>query len=306
MKDIDEKALQVSETCKGTCLKRRVGEGSFVGLKTIHNVPEEQIQWLKHLYAYRYAVSFAEGKSVLDAGCGTGYGVHELSTKATNTIAIDIWKEGTYYCHQEHCKEAVFLTASVLNVPFSDNSFDLVVSFQVIEHIDPGMVTNYLEEIRRVLKNNGIFLVSTPNRRLRLLPFQKPWNPDHKKEYDAKELESMIKKVFENVETLGLFAKKDAYSVEYYRVKQKPFVVYAINPTISIAKRILPACFIDALMKFAAKRRKSGQRSERRKNMSYDFSLKDFHTSRQNLDACIDLYGICIKNEIDLDADMQH
>ena len=200
MKDIYEKASPVREKRKGVILRRRIGEGSFVGLKRIYNKPEELVEWLKHLYAYRYAECFAEGKSVLDVGCGTGYGIHELLTKASDTIGIDIWKEGIYYCHQEYGKKNVFLMASGLNLPFRDNSFDLAVSFQVIEHIDPDIVINYLIEIKRSLKNNGIFIVSTPNRRLRLLPFQKPWNPDHKKEYDAKNLGQVLKKSFENVE----------------------------------------------------------------------------------------------------------
>lgn len=268
-------------------LRRKIGEGSFIGLKRIYNTPEELVQWLKHLYAYRYAENFAIGKSVLDVGCGTGYGIHRLSNKAREAVGIDIWKEGIYYCHHEYGEKTLFLSASGFHLPFMDNSFDLVVSFQVIEHINPDMVINYLEEINRVLKNNGIFIVSTPNRKIRLLPFQKPWNPDHKKEYDAKELKRVLKGVFEKVDILGLSARKDVYLVEYNRVRQEPLLVYPFL----IAKHILPTYFIDILKRSLTKRIKINERS---KNMSYNLSVKDFQTSIQKLEVCIDLYGICI------------
>lgn len=273
-----------SEDFRGTILRRRTGEGSFIGIKIEYNTQEELVQWLKHLYAYRYAERFVEDKSVLDVGCGTGYGIYALSNKASKTVGIDIWKEGIYYCHQQYSEKTLFLTTSGFHLPFRDNSFDLAVSFQVIEHINPDMVINYLEEIKRVLKNNGLFIVSTPNSRLRLLPFQKPWNPDHKKEYDAKELKSVLKRVFENVDILGLSARKDAYLVEYNRVKQKPLFVYPFL----IAKHILPTYFIDILKKSVAKRKKLNERSK-------NISLKDFQTSRRNLEVCIDLYGICTR-----------
>lgn len=285
------KSSQVMETSRKTILRRKIGEGSFIGLKRVYNTPEELVQWLKHLYAYRYAKRFAEGKSVLDIGCGTGYGIHELSAEASDAIGIDIWKEGIYYCHQEYGKKSSFLIASGLNLPFRDNTFDLAVSFQVMEHIDPDIVINYLEEMKRSLKNNGRFIVSTPNRRLRLLPFQKPWNPDHKKEYDGQELQNILKRVFEKVDVSGLFARKDAYLVENNRVKQSPFLVYPFL----IVKHILPSYFIGTLKRFVTKRREIKQKTKRFKNMTHNLSLKDFQTSRQNLEVCIDLYGVCIK-----------
>ena len=198
---------------RGT-LTRKIGEGSFVGFKRV-NTPEDLVEWLRHLHAYRWAENFAEGKYVLDVGCGIGYGANELSTKASAVVAIDFWKEGIYYCHQNYGKNLSPVIASAIKLPFKDNSFDLVVSFQVIEHITPKQVVTYLNEIKRVLRPGGTFIVTTPNKLLRLLPFQKPWNPDHKKEYNAKELENILRRVFKKVEILGLFASKDAYLVEY-------------------------------------------------------------------------------------------
>jgi ubiquinone/menaquinone biosynthesis C-methylase UbiE len=287
------KNIQETESCERGTLRRKIGEGSFVGFKRV-STAEELVEWLKHLYAYMYVENFAEGKIVLDMGCGTGYGTNELSTKASLVVGSDIWKEGIRYCHQNYGRKASFSVASGTKLPFKGNSFDLVVSFQVIEHIDPKMMDCYLKEITRVLKNDGRFIVSTPNKRLRLLPFQKPWNADHKKEYDAKELRNVLKTAFEKVEILGLFATKDAYVVEYYRVKQNPFFVYSINPIASAVKHILSPLLINALKIIMVERRKNNEKTKIT-NMGYNFSLRDFRTSRRNLESCIDLYGICVK-----------
>jgi SAM-dependent methyltransferase len=122
------KVMSQVEVHRGTILKRRIGEESFVGFKTlIHHTPEELFEWLRHLHAYKYVKSFVEDNSVvLDLGCGTGYGSYVLSMKAGYTIGIDIWKEGIRHCHQEYGKKNSFLAASGLNLPFKDNSFDLV------------------------------------------------------------------------------------------------------------------------------------------------------------------------------------
>ena len=150
-------------------LKRKLGEGSFVGVKK-PKMPEELVEWFRHLYAYKYASSFARGRVVLDVGCGSGYGVNELSSVAQTVIGIDILRDRIVYCHSRYGDRASFIQASALNLPFRENQFDLVTSFQVIEHIDPKMVNLYLEEVKHVLKNAGVFIVSTPNRKLRLLP----------------------------------------------------------------------------------------------------------------------------------------
>jgi methylase of polypeptide subunit release factors len=77
----------------GISLKRKPGEGSFVGVRKPIK-PEELVEWFRHLYAYRYATNFAHKGVVLDIGCGAGYGVNELSAVAQTIIGIDIWRDG--------------------------------------------------------------------------------------------------------------------------------------------------------------------------------------------------------------------
>jgi ubiquinone/menaquinone biosynthesis C-methylase UbiE len=66
----------------------------------------------------------------------------------------------------------------------------------------------FIQEIRRVLKRGGIFMLSTPNKKLRLLPLQKPRNIEHQKEYDYKEMRKLLKKFFKQIKITGLFATK--------------------------------------------------------------------------------------------------
>jgi ubiquinone/menaquinone biosynthesis C-methylase UbiE len=276
-------------------LKRKLGEGSFVGVKK-PKMPEELVEWFRHLYAYKYASSFARGRVVLDVGCGSGYGVNELSAVAQTVIGIDILRDRIVYCHSRYGDRASFIQASALNLPFRENQFDLVTSFQVIEHIDPRMVNLYLEEVKYVLKNAGVFIVSTPNRKLRLLPLQKPWNPDHKKEYDSQELRRVLERAFPDVRIVGLSASRVAYLVEYNRVKQNPFHVYLIHPAVSLMSRILLnfTSLKKLYMRFGLKN--ILHKTRHSEIGSCNITLKDFNISSDDLDTCLDLYGIC-KNE---------
>jgi SAM-dependent methyltransferase len=89
-------------------------------------------------------------------------------------------------------------------LPFADGSFDVVLSFQVIEHVpDPG---RYLAEARRVLTDDGVMIVATPDRRTRLLPGQRPWNRYHLAEYAPHELSAMLCRQFGQVELNGMSA----------------------------------------------------------------------------------------------------
>ncbi|MCW4015694.1 MAG: class I SAM-dependent methyltransferase, partial [Candidatus Bathyarchaeota archaeon] len=193
------------------------------------------------------------------------------------------------YCHQNY-KAVSPLMSSGIKLPFKDNSFDLVVSFQVIEHIAPKEVVTYLHEIKRVLRPDGTFTVTTPNKLLRLLPFQKPWSSGHKKEYDAKELETLLANVFGNVKIFGLFATKDAYLTEYKRVKQSPLHVYFFNPLGLMMSKVLSKSLM-AKLKIVVHAKETN--SSNQYSTIANFKLDDFQLSQENLNNSLDLYGIC-------------
>jgi SAM-dependent methyltransferase len=276
------------KNCSERTLKRKIGEGSFVGFKKISSA-EESVELMKHLRAYKLAQTFSQDQSVLDLGCGVGYGANELSINAKSVIGVDLWKSGLSYCNKIYGTVVQPTVASGTSIPFKDDSFDLVVSFQVIEHIRSDRVIDYLSEIRRVLLPGGTFLVATPNKLLRLLPFQKPWNPDHTKEYSATELRAVLSQIFDDVSIMGLSATKLPYLVEYDRVKQSPLRVYVYGLLGLLMRQFLPN------IRIPIQNSSNKKPSMKKDACESSFSIDNFKITERDLRSCIDLYGVCKK-----------
>ncbi len=100
---------------------------------------------------------------VLDAGCGTGYGTAEFSRTAATAVGLDISRDAIDYARRHYSLENVrFLQASCTAMPFREGSFNLVVAFEVIEHLRDWR--GFLLELRRVLTAGGQCVISTPNK----------------------------------------------------------------------------------------------------------------------------------------------
>lgn len=262
---------------------------------------EQYVEYLRHEAAYMlFVTEYIAGKEVLEIGCGSGYGANELSDSVSGIVAIDISEKVISHCHDRYRKDnLVFMKADGLKLPFKDGSFDIALSFQVMEHIEQKMVFNYLSEIRRVLKRGGVFLVSTPNPKLRLLPFQKPWNPEHKKEYTDMELKNLLRKVFEEVKVYGLCCSSEILSIERHRVKQSPFRVYIVTPFYRVLNSVLPRSILSYLktIKQSLPIRKTNHQLVPEETFIARFSITDFRVDPGCPHDCLDLYGICTKAE---------
>ena len=262
---------------------------------------EQYLEYLRHLAAYAVlAEPLVGNKRVLEIGCGSGYGADYLSKSASSMVAIDISLDGISYCQDKYGKDnLIFLPADGLRLPFKSDSFDIVLSFQVIEHVAPRDVLNYLSEIKRVLNREGIFLASTPNSRLRLLPFQKPWNPEHKKEYKDEELKKLLSHVFKEVKVYGLRDSDEIQATGYGRAKKSPFKAYIRLPVYRVLNHLLPVPILTRLKKIKQsfpRRQKDYQPMPQETFMS-KFSLNDFRVEPTCPKDCLDLYGICRKVE---------
>lgn len=152
----------------------------------------------EHLARYRLAARFAEGKTVLDAGCGSGYGMSAFD-HASWAVGIDVSADAVAYARREYARPGVqFLQASCDAIPFRDESFGLATAFEVIEHLERW--EELLSEARRVLRPEGILLVSTPNKayyaetRAAAGP-----NPYHVHEFEYGEFEAALRDVFPHV-----------------------------------------------------------------------------------------------------------
>lgn len=148
------------------------------------------------LAAYVYAQPQIEG-NLLEIGCGAGRGLEILIKSADHYTGIDKYKSLTDELQLEY-PQAEF---HAMHIPplkgIADNSFDTIVSFQVIEHIKDDKA--FLQEIHRVLKPGGKAIISTPNKKMTLT--RNPW---HVREYFAPELEKLCAPIFSKVEANGI------------------------------------------------------------------------------------------------------
>ena len=153
----------------------------------------------EHLARYAFAARLARGKRVLDAGCGAGYGSAELAKNAALVLGVDAAAEAIAFARENYrLPNLLFTQAAVEALPHRDATFDLLVAFEVIEHLEHWR--EFLLEVRRVLAPAGQFMVSTPNKlyyaetRARAGP-----NPFHVHEFDFGEFRDALQSAFPHI-----------------------------------------------------------------------------------------------------------
>jgi SAM-dependent methyltransferase len=150
----------------------------------------------EHVARYTFAARLARGKRVLDAGCGAGYGSAELAQAADSVVGLDRAPEAIDFARANYALPNLrFEQASCDALPHPGGSFDLVVAFEVIEHLDHWR--EFLLEARRVLAPAGQIVISTPNK-LYYTESRGPTgaNPFHVHEFDFEEFQSELQAVF--------------------------------------------------------------------------------------------------------------
>ena len=155
---------------------------------------------LEHLHRYCTAASLVDGM-VLDLGCGAGYGSQLLSRRATSVVGIDVVSEALRYARARFPAANVHhVNADCRGLPFAADSFDAVVCFELIEHVQDAEVV--LAEAQRVLSARGSLVISTPNRPV-YSDGRGHRNPYHHREYDAEEFRSLLASHFSHVKLYG-------------------------------------------------------------------------------------------------------
>jgi len=122
----------------------------------------------EHWHRYAFARHFVAGRRVLDAACGEGYGTAYLSDIAAAVVGLDL--DGATIVHASaryaSCPRARFVQSSCTTLPFADACFDVVVSFETVEHLEAADQVRMLAEFARVLTPSGLLVISSPNKRL--------------------------------------------------------------------------------------------------------------------------------------------
>lgn len=156
----------------------------------------------EHLHRYAWCRLLAEDRDVLDIACGEGYGSAMLAAHARSVCGVDISPEAVAHATATYAgiKGLRFIPGDAAAIPLPDDSVDLVVSFETIEHHDRHQ--EMLAEIRRVLRPDGILIISSPNRTVysELAGYH---NEFHVKELDFAEFDAVLKTQFPTVEYFG-------------------------------------------------------------------------------------------------------
>ena len=162
----------------------------------------------RSLLAYHAAAERIAG-DVLEIGTGSGYGIEVVAPRAARFVTLDKHAPASELTQRPGVE---FRQAVVPPLPFGDATFDCVISFQVIEHIEKDK--DFVREIHRVLRPGGRFIVTTPN-----APMSLTRNPWHVREYTAAELRTLLGETFAEVEMSGVFGNEKAMA--YYEQNRR-------------------------------------------------------------------------------------
>jgi len=166
----------------------------------------------RHLVAYRYAASLAAGKRVLDAGCGEGFATQTLADTAARVVGADYHAESIATAQARWMRPNLRFRVLDLAAADPDEFFDLVLNFQVIEHISDDRA--FVGKLFRWVAPGGTLMLTTPNK---AQSFSE--NPCHLREYTAEELERLLRTAFGEVKILGVFG--NARVMEFDRSRRQ-------------------------------------------------------------------------------------
>ncbi len=147
----------------------------------------------EHMARYNFAKKYVEKRAVLDIASGTGYGSSLLSQKARKVTGVDLSRESIEYAKDRFQKSNIeFICASATDELFEDESFDVICSFETIEHLEKEDRIKYLKNLNKWLKKDGVLLLSTPNKKITSPFTKKPVNKFHVLEYDYEGLKEEL------------------------------------------------------------------------------------------------------------------
>jgi SAM-dependent methyltransferase len=175
----------------------------LTGERTVPGLAEENYWFRRHEVVYERLASLCADRDVLEAGCGEGYGADLLADVANTVIGLDYDDSAVAHVRARYPRVDM-RHGNLAELPLADAAVDVVVNFQVIEHLwDQGQ---FVAECLRVLRPGGVLLISTPNRITFSPGRDTPINPFHTRELNATELSELLSGQGFSVESmLGVF-----------------------------------------------------------------------------------------------------
>lgn len=234
----------------------------------------------RSIFAYLEAAKIVSGK-VLEIGTGSGYGVKYIAPSVEKFVTIDKFVcdvDFKAYPNVEFRQQTVPPFTNI-----ADNTFDYVVTFQVIEHIQNDDL--YVKEIARVLKPGGKLIVTTPNRYTSLS--RNPW---HIREYKPNELIALLKKYFKAINTRGVYGNQ--LVMDYYN-KNKESVNKIMKYDVLNLQWILPRQLLQIPYDFMNRRNRKKLLLSNN-DLTAGIKSSDFFLSEVS-DTCLDLFYIAEK-----------
>ena len=189
----------------------------------------------EHLHRYAWAMRFAEGCDVLDVAAGEGYGTQLIASQAKSVIGVDVDAEAVRFASSTYKGPNLrYLESDATELPLEDRSVDLVVSFETIEHL--GKPEEFLDEIMRVLRDDGLLIISTPNPiEYSIIPDYS--NPYHLSEMPLHEFERALYGRFSCVSFFGQSVSHDSHIVPFDDSKITGDIIIAVQDGKPISLR---------------------------------------------------------------------
>jgi SAM-dependent methyltransferase len=265
-----------SEESNLECTGERVIEAEYQATASRYLI------YLFHIATYDFCRPYLAEKNVLEFGSGSGYGTHSLSNDCKRIVGVDISADAIEFSKQQYQNENLSYQKiediESTPLPFADNEFDVVISFQVMEHI--RQVDTYLAEIQRVLRDGGTLIIATPDRTARLYAGQRPWNVYHVIEYSSASFRIAVAHRFPHTEMYAMSGNKEVLDIELRRTKKLRLLTYPF--TFPYAPEWYRQFTLRMMKKFSSLMTRFSQtKSEPSTDVaSYNFSLEDISISK--------------------------
>ncbi len=162
---------------------------SLTGERTVPGLAEENYWFRRHEVVYQRLMDHCAGRDVLEAGSGEGYGADLIANVARRVIALDYDDSAVAHVRARYPRVEM-RQGNLAELPLDDGAVDVVVNFQVIEHLWDQ--SQFVDECARVLRPSGVLLMSTPNRITFSPGRDTPINPFHTRELNAAELTELF------------------------------------------------------------------------------------------------------------------